>query len=129
MFYVVMRYNDRLPLLTACGAALGLAVGAAAWVLLHLIGLITNLALFHRWGWHPPSLAELDPGPWLVVAAAAGGLAIALLARWAPVIRGHGIPEAMEAVLVRQSRIQPRTAVASTPPGSPTSCSHPGLRP
>jgi chloride channel protein, CIC family len=112
MFYVVMRYTDRLPLLTACGAALGLAGGAAAWVLLHLIGLITSLALFHQWGWHPPSLAELDPGPWLVVAAAAGGLAIALLARWAPVIRGHGIPEAMEAVLVRQSRIQPRTAVA-----------------
>ena len=31
---------------------------------------------------------------------------------WAPVIRGHGIPEAMEAVLVRQSRIAPRTAIA-----------------
>src|SRR4029453_6854641 len=116
MFYLVMRYTtrytDRLPLLTACAAVLGLAGGAAAWVLLHLVGLITTLALFHQWGWHPPSPAELDPGPWLGVAAAPGGLVIALLARWAPVIRGHGIPEAMEAVLVRQSRIQPRTAVA-----------------
>jgi H+/Cl- antiporter ClcA len=112
MFYIVMRYTDRLPLLTACATVLGLAGGAAAWALLHLIGLITGLALFHRWSWHPPSTAELHPGPWLVVAAGAGGLAVALLARWAPVIRGHGIPEAMEAVLVRQSRIQPRTAVA-----------------
>jgi chloride channel protein, CIC family len=116
MFYVVMRYTmrytDRLPLLTACAAVLGLAGGAAAWVLLHLIGLITSLALFHTWSWHPPSTAELHPGPWLVVAAAAGGLVVSLLAKWAPVIRGHGIPEAMEAVLVRQSRIQPRTAVA-----------------
>jgi chloride channel protein, CIC family len=107
-----MRYSNRLPLLTACAAALGLAGGGAAWVLLHLIGLVTNLALFHHWGWHPPALEQLDPGPWLVVAAVAGGLIVALLATWAPVIRGHGIPEAMEAVLVRQSRIQPRTALA-----------------
>jgi H+/Cl- antiporter ClcA/predicted transcriptional regulator len=41
-----------------------------------------------------------------------GALLISLLARWAPVIRGHGIPEAMEAVLTRQSRISPRTALA-----------------
>jgi H+/Cl- antiporter ClcA len=41
-----------------------------------------------------------------------GGLAVALLARWSPEIRGHGIPEAMEAVLTQQSRIHPRTAVA-----------------
>src|SRR5437763_13856854 len=34
------------------------------------------------------------------------------MAKWAPVIRGHGIPEAMEAVLTNQSRIAPRTAVA-----------------
>ena len=107
-----MRYSHRLPLLTACATTLGLAGGAAAWVLLHLIGLITNLALFHRWGWEPPSFTDLDPSPWIVVAAVGGGLAIAVLARWAPVIRGHGLPEAMEAVLVRQSRIQPRTAVA-----------------
>ena len=63
-------------------------------------------------GWHPPSTADVERGPWLVVAAAGGGLVVSLLARWAPVIRGHGIPEAMEAVLVRQSRIRPRTAVA-----------------
>ena len=107
-----MRYSNRLPLLAACGAVLGVAGGAAAWVLLHLIGLITNLALFHRWGWDPPPMTEVERSPWLIVAAVGGGLAVSLLARWAPVIRGHGIPEAMEAVLVRQSRIQPRTAVA-----------------
>lgn len=107
-----MRYSNRLPLLTVCAAVLGLAGGGAAWVLLHLIGLITNLALFHQWGWHPPSFTELDPGPWIVIAAVSGGLIIAVMAKWAPVIRGHGLPEAMEAVLVKQSRIQPRTAIA-----------------
>lgn len=39
-------------------------------------------------------------------------LIISLLAKWAPLIRGHGIPEAMEAILTKQSRIAPRTAIA-----------------
>jgi len=81
-------------------------------VLLHLIGLITNVVLFHRWAWAMPSFRNFHPGPILLVEAAAGGLAVSLLALWAPVIRGHGIPEAMEAVLTRQSRISPRAAVA-----------------
>jgi chloride channel protein, CIC family len=102
----------RTCLLTAIGAILGIVGGGAAWVLLHLIGLITNLALFHRWGWEIPSFAHFQPNFTLVIAAVAGGLAVSLLARWAPVIKGHGIPEAMEAVLTRQSRISPRAAVA-----------------
>src|SRR3954454_22476156 len=59
-----------------------------------------------------PSFADLDPGPWLLVVAAGGGLVVSLLAKWSPLIRGLGIPEAMEAVLERQSRISPRAAVA-----------------
>src|SRR5262245_53090543 len=102
----------RLALLCALGAVLGVVGGGAAWLLVHLIGIITNLALFGRWGTDIPSFASYEPNGWLVVAAAAGGLFVALLARWAPVIRGHGIPEAMEAVLARQSRISPRVASA-----------------
>lgn len=81
-------------------------------MLVHLIGFLTNLALFHEFGSESPSLGALDPGWPLFAAAVAGALLISLLARWAPVIRGHGLPEAMEAVLTRQSRIKPRTAVA-----------------
>jgi H+/Cl- antiporter ClcA len=102
----------RLLLLAGLAALLGALGGGAAWVLVHLIGLITNLALFHRVAWTLPSFRELHPGPWLVVAAVTGGLLVSLLARWSPVIRGHGIPEAMEAILVRQSRISPRAALA-----------------
>src|SRR5919197_2286094 len=47
-----------------------------------------------------------------VLAAVAGALVVSVMAKWAPIIRGHGIPEAMEAVLTRQSRISPRTALA-----------------
>lgn len=102
----------RLLVLTGLAAVLGVGGGVAAWLLLHLIGLVTNLALFQRWAWEEPSMTELALGPHVMVAAVAGALLISLLARWAPVIKGHGIPEAMEAILVKQSRIAPRTAVA-----------------
>ena len=102
----------RTCLLSGIAVILGIAGGGAAWVLVHLIGLITNVVLFHRWGFELPSFQDFHPGPILLVEAAAGGLAVSLLAKWSPVIRGHGLPEAMEAVLTRQSRIAPRTAVA-----------------
>ncbi|HEU0132609.1 MAG TPA: chloride channel protein [Mycobacteriales bacterium] len=109
-----MTSSKRLLLLSLVAAALGVAGGAAAWLLVHLIALVTNVALFHRVHdvWTMPSFRELPRTPTLVVVAAAGGLLVALLATWAPVIRGHGIPEAMEAVLTKRSRIAPRTAIA-----------------
>src|SRR5690606_13565843 len=93
----------RLVLLTSLAAVLGFAGGGAAWVLLHLIALITNLALLHRLSVETPDLSHLEVGPAIVAAAVVGALAISLLARWAPVIRGHGLPEAMEAILTKQS--------------------------
>jgi len=102
----------RLLFLSILAALLGAAGGGAAWVLLHLIGLLTNFALFHRYGWELPSFRALAASPWIVVAAVLGALLVSLLAKWSPVIRGHGIPETMEAVLLRQSRISPRAALA-----------------
>jgi CIC family chloride channel protein len=98
--------------LSAAASVLGLLGGGAAFVLLRLIALLTNLALFHRVGWALPNFSQLPRNPELVLVAAASGLVIALLARWSPEIRGHGIPEAMDAVLTKQSRIRPRTAIA-----------------
>src|SRR3954452_5631099 len=105
-----MNVARRTAYLSVLAVGLGLAGGAASWVLLRLIALLTNLALLHRVGWKLPSLAEFHPGWWLVPTAMLGGLCVSLLARWSPVIRGHGLPEAMEAFLVRESRIAPRTA-------------------
>ncbi|MFB3738164.1 MAG: chloride channel protein [Candidatus Velamenicoccus archaeovorus] len=102
----------RLVLLVVLATLLGLAGGAAAWALLRLIALLTNLALFQRVAWNLPSFAHLRPSPWIPLVAAGGGLVVALLARWSPVIKGHGIPEAMEAILTKQSRISPRAALA-----------------
>ncbi|MBW3590643.1 MAG: chloride channel protein [Actinobacteria bacterium] len=102
----------RTLLLTGLAAVLGVAGGAAAWLLLNMIDLITNFAVFGEFDTVPRSLATLDPGPRLFVAAVAGAFIVSLLAKWAPTIRGHGIPEAMDAIMTKQSRIQPRTAVA-----------------
>lgn len=102
----------RLVLLSVLATLLGLLGGAAAFVLIRLIALLTNVALFHRIGWELPNFADLPRTPLLVVVPMAGALAVTLLARWAPEIRGHGIPEAMDAVLTSQSRIRPRTAIA-----------------
>ncbi|MFT3855383.1 MAG: chloride channel protein [Ilumatobacteraceae bacterium] len=102
----------RLVLLSALAAALGLLGGLAAFVLIRLIALLTNLARFHRVGWELPSFADLSRSPLFVVVPVVSALGVCLLARWAPEIRGHGIPEAMDAVLTNQSRIHPRTAVA-----------------
>src|SRR5947208_8251050 len=102
----------RLVFRSLLATALGLAGGAAAWVLVRLIALLTNAALLHEYGWDLPSFRHFHPGPELILVAMAGGLLVALMARWSPVIRGHGIPEAMEAVLTLHSRISPRAAIA-----------------
>ncbi len=109
---VVPTPSRRLVLLTVIAAFLGIVGGGAAWVLVHLISLLTNGLLFHRLSSRNPVLGDLRPGWPLFAAAIAGALAVSLLAKWAPLIRGHGLPEAMEAVLTKQSRIAPRTAIA-----------------
>jgi H+/Cl- antiporter ClcA len=103
---------QRLLLLSLAAAALGLLGGGAAFVLIRSIALLTNVVLFHRVSWTLPNFSELHRGPLVVIVALASGLVIALLARWSPEIRGHGIPEAMEAVLTKQSRVRSRTAIA-----------------
>jgi H+/Cl- antiporter ClcA len=91
---------------------IGLIAGGTAWVLLHLIALITNAAVYGRLSFAAPNFATLQPNGTLILVAVLGALAISVIAKWSPIIRGHGIPEAMEAVLTKQSRIAPSTAVA-----------------
>ena len=104
--------SRRLVRLSVLAAVVGLAAGGAAYVLVHLIAMLTNLAFFHRTGWELPSLRNIHIGPLTYIVAIGGALAVSILAMWAPVIRGHGIPEAMDAILNKQSRIAPRTAIA-----------------
>jgi len=102
----------RLLVLAMLGVVLGLVGGVAAFLVVHLVGLISNLALLHRVGWDLPDLGHYHPSWVLVPIALGGGLFVALLARWAPMIKGHGIPESLEAIRLRESRIRPRAAFA-----------------
>jgi chloride channel protein, CIC family len=78
----------------------------------HLIGLFTNLFFYHRWDTTFRSARLNDLGWWVIVPPLAGGLIVGVMAKYgSPKIKGHGIPEAMEAVLFNRSRIQPRVAI------------------
>lgn len=99
-------------LLAAVAVLLGLVGGGAAVGLFKLIGLITHLTLLHDIGTSLPSLRGYHPSGWIVLTAIAGAVIVSLLAMWSPVIRGHGIPESLEAILFRDSKIRPRAAIA-----------------
>ena len=80
--------------------------------LLDLIGLITHLVYT---GTLATSIERPDThalGAWSVLVPVAGGLVVGVMARvGSERIRGHGIPEAMETILLRGSRMEPRLAV------------------
>lgn len=104
--------NFRLLILIVLSAVVGVVAGVVAWGLYALIGLITNLVFFQRLGAELPPLLDHRLGWWVLLVPALGGLIVGLMARYgSPKIRGHGIPEAMEAVLTQRSRIQPRVAI------------------
>lgn len=102
----------RMALLGTVGIGLGVVGGFAAWLIVRLVGFISNVALLHKIAFDLPDLSHYHPGPDLVLVAVAGAFLVALLARWAPRIRGHGIPESLEAIVFDDSRIPPRVAVA-----------------
>jgi len=86
--------------------AMALIVGTmgAAWVLLKLIALFTNLAYFQRVSFAPVSFVGLHLTAWTIAIPVAGSVVIGMIARFgSEKIRGHGIPEAIEAILIGRS--------------------------
>jgi len=94
----------------ACVAmALGAAVALVAHLLTALIGFFTNIAFYGRVSFDFSSPAGNHLGLWVILVPVIGGLIVGVMARWGSrAIRGHGIPEAMEQVLLNESRIPPR---------------------
>jgi H+/Cl- antiporter ClcA len=102
----------RLLLMSVLAAGIGLAAGGVAFLLYRLIGLFTNLFFFHRWDASFVSARTNHLGLWVIVTPVIGGIIVGVMAKYGtPKIKGHGIPEAMEAVLVNRSRIEPRVAI------------------
>jgi CIC family chloride channel protein len=102
----------RVLLLSGMAMLVGLAGVAAAWVLLNLIALCTNFAYGGRLSFAAQPINPAPLGYFAVAVPVIGCLIVGLMARYgSEKIRGHGIPEAMEAILIGQSRIQPKVAV------------------
>ncbi len=92
--------------------AIGFLSTGVAWTLLKLIGLFTNLFYYQRWQTSLVSPGGNHLGLWALLVPVAGGLIIGLMARYGSErIRGHGIPEAIESILMNGSRVQPRLAI------------------
>jgi H+/Cl- antiporter ClcA len=97
-----------VPLAIVIGA-LGAGISLA---LLDMIGFFTNLFYYGRVSVHLVSPAASTLGPLMLVIPVGGGLIVGLMARFgSEQIRGHGIPEAMERILIHGSRVQPRLAI------------------
>ncbi len=104
--------DPRLLWLAAMALVAGAGGAAAAWVLLKLIAFVTNLVWFGRISGAPAIMAHAPRTAWMLAAPVLGGLAIGLLARFgSEKIRGHGIPEAIEAILIGGSRMSAKVAI------------------
>ncbi|MEP6974084.1 MAG: chloride channel protein [Spartobacteria bacterium] len=106
------RTDSRMLLLVALALPVGAISALVAKGLLWLIAEITNLVFFQRFSPVLGSLQHHHLGPWIIAAPVAGALVIGLMARYgSEKIRGHGIPEALEAILLGRSLIQPKVAL------------------
>ena len=102
----------RLGLISLLAAMVGVLAGIVAYILYDLIGLFTNLAYYHQWSLHFRSPGNSTLGPWIIIIPVIGGIIVGFMAKYgSPKIKGHGIPEAMEAVLTARSRIEAKVAI------------------
>jgi chloride channel protein, CIC family len=105
--------DRRVWLLTGVALLIGAGAAGLAMLLLRAIAFATNAFYYHRL-----SIAMVGPAgsllsPWIMAAVpVVGGLLVGLIAHYgSDKIRGHGIPEAIEAILLRGARVDPKVAV------------------
>ncbi len=101
----ILRLVPLAILIGALGAGISFA-------LLSMIGFFTNLFYYQRLSVHLVSPNANRLGAIAIIIPIGGGLIVGLMARYgSEQIRGHGIPEAMERILINGSRVQPRLAI------------------
>lgn len=106
------RTDRRMVLLALLAVPTGIMSALVAKALLWLIAVITNISFFQRISDAPGTPQQSHLGYWVIVVPIIGALIIGVMARYgSEKIRGHGIPEALEAILLGRSLIQPRVAV------------------
>ncbi|HLJ45172.1 MAG TPA: chloride channel protein [Bryobacteraceae bacterium] len=104
--------SPRVITISVLAIGIGIISTFIAWILLRLIGFFTNLFYYGRVSGALVSPAANHLGWFAVLIPIAGGLVIGLMARYGSErIRGHGIPEALESILINSSKVQPRLAI------------------
>ena len=102
----------RLLILIAIAPVIGTVGAAAAWTLLHLIALFTNIAYYGRFSAAHATIEGNSLGLFAVLIPVAGCLIIGIMARYgSEKIRGHGIPDAMDSILFGRSRSSAKGSV------------------
>ncbi|HTK53332.1 MAG TPA: chloride channel protein [Gemmatimonadaceae bacterium] len=101
--------NRRTLRISALAIIAAFLAALAAQLLTRLIGLITNVAFYGRWSMSFVSPSDNSLGMAVVIVPIIGAVLVGVMARYgSAAIRGHGIPEAMEQVLLNESRISPK---------------------
>ncbi|HKC47206.1 MAG TPA: chloride channel protein [Gemmatimonadales bacterium] len=104
--------DARILVLTAMAGAIGVVSAFVALALLRLIGFFTHLFYFHDFGTSLVSPEGHHLGLWALPIPVVGGLIVGWMARYgSEQIRGHGIPEALEAILIGKSRMSVKVAI------------------
>ncbi len=104
--------TSRVIPISLIAIVVGVISAFVAWFLLKLIGFFTNLAYFHRFDFSFASPATNQLGVYAIVVPVVGSLIVGVMARYGSErIRGHGIPEAIESILMNGSRVHPRLAI------------------
>ncbi|MFB3917794.1 MAG: chloride channel protein [Terriglobales bacterium] len=100
-----------LPI-SALGIVIGILSAFVALVLLRLIGFFTNIFFYQRLSTTFASPANNNLGLLEIAVPVVGALIVGVMARYGSErIRGHGIPEAIEAILLKGGRVEPRVAL------------------
>jgi len=104
--------NVRLVTLSVFALGIGVVSTAGAMVLLAAIRFFSNLFFFQAVSFATHSPADNHLGLAVILVPAVGGLIVGLIARYgSEQIRGHGIPEAIEAILYGKSRMSLKIAI------------------
>jgi len=105
--------TPRMLIIALLAVPIGATAAGVSWCLLRLIGLITNVVFYQRvaTGLVAPGAVHHNPAL-VLLAPVAGGLVVGLMARFgSEKIRGHGMPEAIESILMGGSKVAPRVAL------------------
>lgn len=100
--------KKRLLYISALSVIVAVAISCIAKFLVALINLVTNISFYGSFNLNFHSPADNNLGLWVIAIPTIGGILVGLMALYgSKAIRGHGIPEAMEQILINQSKIKP----------------------